>query len=286
MIENRIKLTENTLHRIVKEVISKTKKMIMESANLNDVYEKFYKGKLPKETFFFISKLDPTSKNNLKGKYLQWIIREYAKEIYYDNDFSYLIQSALGWYDTHKTLLPKHLMDIYKLSLEDVVEIWQEYKDSIFTKQELKNLYNVEYEDDEWIIYHPHSYEAERYIVWHLYNGTSWCTSNGENATHPGPSYFHKYENDTDNSLYILARKKDKQLFQFSSSSLELFNKFNRQTSVKQINLNKGVINWFREKFNLNVIQLLKSKETESDDNELYDMDDEELEDYFIDFKY
>jgi hypothetical protein len=262
-------------------------RLIIEGAMLSDIYTKFYENDIPEDKFYEIAKLDPTSSKGQKGKYLHWLLREYKNENIYDGAF-WIIQMVLRWYDEHKHLLDASDRDIDKLSFDELYDIYERNHGFIFTRKELEKLYDIEYEDNEWIIYHPNSYDAERYIVWSLYGGSNWCTSNGNNAEKPGNMYFHKYEDaEKGITLYILARKRDKQIFQFSPSSLEFNDRFNNQTTVSRLGLNNGVIEWFKNKFGINIIDVLKSREhLAPKSDELEDMDDDELEDYFLDFKY
>ena len=261
-------------------------RILIEGAMLSDVYDKFYKGKFSEKEFYMLAKLDPTSSNGQKGKYLPWLLREYKKGNI-DNEMFYMVQIVLRWYDEHKFLLGQYDKDIDRLSFDYLLDLYDKNNGFVLTNKELKNLYDIEYEDSEWIIYHPKSYEAERYIVWSLYGGSSWCTSNGNNAETPGGVYFHKYEDNEGVSLYILARKKDKQIFQFSQTSLEFKNRFNQQITVSEIKLNNGVIQWFKKKFGIDIIDTIKSMEHLAPENsDFEDMDEDEIEDYLLDFKY
>ena len=81
-----------------------------------------------------------------------------------------------------------------------------------FNKEDIRKQIAKVYEDDEWIIYIPYTYNASRYLVWHMLGGSEWCTA----AQGSGGQYYFDHYTENGNHLYVNVRKKDGEIFQYA----------------------------------------------------------------------
>lgn len=187
--------------------------LLLEGANIWDVYEKYYKNTLDEKTYEEIAKCDPTSKGDNKGKYLQWLIKEFVSNGNNDlRKFCLIARESLAWYDRHRQLLwDDKQKDISKLDIFALEKIYEEQKDDLFTQKEIKEQADCVFNSPEWQIIIPKTWAASKYYG----AETKWCT-----ASRDCSDYFDSYTSD--GPLYINIDKRngvDKYQFHFESNS-------------------------------------------------------------------
>ena len=179
---------------------------------------------IPEEDFYDIIKLDPTYKegSDSVGKYGKWLLGLYKK----DNPLNYTtwISDMLADYDSKKNDRNYDIeKDIGKFKSVADMEVAVEYAApaELSHRQEVRNRQqarknadivkdaDIVYEDDDWKVYVPKTYEASC----KLGQGTSWCTASTESQ-----SAFDEYMDS--GNLYININKhnpEDKYQFHFES---------------------------------------------------------------------
>ena len=175
---------------------------------------------IPQDIFQEIIELDPTYKgNDSVGKYTKWMMVRYLKNDFDKNHIKDLLQQFIE----KKPYLTNKDIGSYKSckSLEDTLS---QVKVQKTKRQELRGLQNkirnasIEedkiYEDDEWEIYTPSTYENSC----KLGQGTKWCTASNSNDY-----YFNNYIRK--GKLYILINKKDNAKYQFHFESKQFMDK-------------------------------------------------------------
>lgn len=186
---------------------------------------KKYYPNIPDEEFQTLIELDPTYKRGSKnaGTYGKWILGMANKnggKLERINHISDILQR----FEDNKKLLKNK--DILKFkSVEDLENYlndesnYNELSDRQKLRQTQRAVHNTDiatdakkvYEDDDWIVYTPNTYEASC----KLGQGTSWCTASTEQDY-----YYNYYTNQGD--LYININKHDpneKYQFHFETAS-------------------------------------------------------------------
>lgn len=214
--------------------------MLSEGSNIWGIYDKYYNGKIDKDDFKALNDTDPTSKGDNKGKYLPWLIKYYLKgEINLNSNISLL----LSWYNSHKALLDGSYKDIMRMSPRDLMDCYMKNKDSVFNKEDISKQIEKVYEDDNWVIYIPFTYNASRYLVWDMLGGAEWCTAaQGSN----GQYYFSHYTDD-ENYLYVNVRKSDNALFQYAPLTKDYMNKNDEPVTIEESEMTEGAIKWYND---------------------------------------
>ncbi len=214
--------------------------ILSEGSNIWDIYEKYYNDKISKNDFKALNDVDPTSKGDNKGKYLPWLIKYYLKgEINLNSNISSLLQ----WYDSHKSLLDNEYKDIMRMTPSDLMHCYYNNKDTAFNKEDIKNQIEKVYEDDEWIIYIPYTYNASRYLVWHMLGGSEWCTA----AQGSGGQYYFDHYTDDDNHLYVNVRKKDGEIFQYAPLTGDYMDRHDEPLTIGESMMSSGAIKWNKD---------------------------------------
>lgn len=214
--------------------------ILSEGSNIWDIYEKYYNNKISKEDFKALNDADPTSKGDNKGKYLPWLIKYYLKgEININSNISSLLQ----WYDSHKSMLGSEYKDIMRMTPSDLMNCYYAKKDTTFNKGDIRKQIAKVYEDDEWIIYIPYTYNASRYLVWHMLGGSEWCTA----AQSSGGQYYFNHYTDNDNHLYVNVRKKDGEIFQYSPLTEDYMDRHDEPLTIEESMMSSGAIKWYND---------------------------------------
>ena len=175
---------------------------------------------IPQDIFKEIIELDPTYKgNNSVGKYTKWMMARYLKHDFDKNHIKDLLQQFIE----KKPYLANKDIGSYK-SCKNLEDTLSQVKIEKTKRQELRELQNkirnasIEedkiYEDDEWEIYIPSTYENSC----KLGQGTKWCTASNSNDF-----YFNDYTKR--GKLYILINKKDNVKYQFHFESKQFMDK-------------------------------------------------------------
>ena len=180
---------------------------------------------------------DPTTVQNSRGvfagKYCVWIGNQYVNGKLKVGDIPEL-KKALTTYNINKSQITTPISGIKSLS--DLITIISNYTDDFkATRQLSKGEQELEkvYEDADWMVYIPHTYEASRKIG----GDTSWCTASSDS------SYFNMYTKD--GPLYVNIRKSDGAKFQFHFQSRQFMDSNDNEIKSKNIGLSKGLIKFY-----------------------------------------
>ena len=180
---------------------------------------------------------DPTTVQNSRGvfagKYCVWIGNQYVNGKLKVGDIPEL-KKALTTYNINKSQITIPISDIKSLS--DLITIISNYTDDFkATRQLSKGEQALEkvYEDADWVVYIPHTYEASRKIG----GDTNWCTASSDDR------YFNMYTKD--GPLYVNIRKSDGAKFQFHFPTRQFMNAKDEPITLKKIGLSKGLIKFY-----------------------------------------
>lgn len=187
---------------------------------LKDIHKKYY-AQIPEAEFWEIVQADPTYDGvghpQKKGKYTQWLLHAYKKGVIASDS---LIECAflLGVFHRYRQLLTEK--DIIKYdTLQKLRDTLYPYLDDPYAEvhetskamriRKIKEGAEKVYEDEEWAVFVPHTWEASRYYG----KGTLWCTAYDRNS-----SYFIQY--NSKGPLYININRKTKKKWQFHFETL------------------------------------------------------------------
>ena len=180
---------------------------------------------------------DPTTVQNSRGtfagKYCIWIGNQYVNGKLKIGDIPEL-KKALTTYNINKSQITTPINEIGSLS--DLITIISSYTDDFkATRQLSKGEQALEkvYEDGEWVVYIPHTYEASRKIG----GDTNWCTASSDSY------YFNMYTKE--GPLYVNIRKSDGAKFQFHFPTGQFMNAKDEPITLKKIGLSKGLIEFY-----------------------------------------
>ena len=180
---------------------------------------------------------DPTTVQNSRGtfagKYCIWIGNQYVNGKLKVGDIPEL-KKALTTYNINKSQITTPISNINSLS--DLIAIISNYTDDFkATRQLSKGEQALEkvYEDGEWVVYIPHTYEASRKIG----GDTSWCTASSDDR------YFNMYTKE--GPLYVNIRKSDGAKFQFHFPTGQFMDSKDKKIKSKNIGLSKGLIEFY-----------------------------------------
>lgn len=202
-------IIESQLKRMIKETV---RRVLNEGKDANQLADAFVRKNpnIDKNGLIKLLMADPTASQNdrgsFAGKYGVWIGNMYANGSIKPGDAPEL-KSALFTYDKNKTQLPP-IKDCKSLSelIEWVKDLSDDFK-AVRNQSKAKADLEKVYEDDEWVVYVPHSHAAARRGG----EGTNWCTAS-EN------DYYYNYY-IKQGLLYINIRKSDGAKFQFHFES-------------------------------------------------------------------
>ena len=181
-------------------------------------------------------RIDPTVVQNSRGlfvgRYGVWIGNMCANGNIKLGDIPEL-KSALITYDKNKSQLP-NIKDCKSLSelIEWVKDLSDDFK-PVRKQSDAKENLETAYEDDEWIVYVPHSHAAARRGG----EGTRWCTAS-EN------DYYYNYYSK-DGPLYINVRKSDGAKFQFHFESNQFMDSDDEPIRLNKIGLSDGLAEFY-----------------------------------------
>ena len=180
---------------------------------------------------------DPTTVQNSRGvfagKYCVWIGNQYVNGKLKVGDIPEL-KKALKTYNINKSQIMTPINEIGSLS--DLITIISDYTDDFkATRQLSKGEQALEkvYEDGEWVVYIPHTYEASRKIG----GDTNWCTASSDSY------YFNMYTKE--GPLYVNIRKSDGAKFQFHFPTRQFMDSKDKKIKSKNIGLSKGLIEFY-----------------------------------------
>lgn len=179
---------------------------------------------------------DPTFKETNRGLYVGrygvWIGNMYVNGNIKLGDIPEL-KAALITYDKNKSQLPS-INDCKSLSelISLVKNLSDDFKPIRKQSNAKKNLEKV-YEDNEWIVYVPHSHAAARRGG----EGTKWCTASENDY------YYNCYSKQ--GPLYINIRKSDGAKFQFHFESNQLMDANDKPVRLNKIGLSEGIVSFY-----------------------------------------
>ena len=190
---------------------------VLEEATLDEIYDRFYSSVVTKDIFDKLVSIDPTSRPNKKGKYLDWLIRKaYASNNKILEDAS-KVKGDLELFDKYGTKLKKQIGDFkdqYDLS-KAVSEIRNQQNSLKSNKEvatEIKKGATKIFDDGKWLVVVPETKEASCYYG----KGTRWCTAADND------NMFDEYNKD--GKLYIIINKDTDEKYQFHFESLSFMN--------------------------------------------------------------
>ena len=179
---------------------------------------------------------DPTFRRTVRGSYTGrygvWIGRMYVNGSIKPGDMPEL-KTALVTYDKNKTQLPP-IKDCKSLSeligwVKDLSDDFKAVRNQSKSKADLEKVY----EDDEWVVYVPHSHAAARRGG----EGTHWCTAS-EN------DYYYNYYSKL-GLLYINVRKSDGAKFQFHFEAEQFMNAYDEPAKLGDIGLSEEIAKFY-----------------------------------------
>ena len=216
-----------------------SRQILKEAKELNSLVNAFVK-RNPNANSNDLAKLftaDPTtirnSRGTFAGKYCIWIGNQYVNGKLKVGDIPEL-KKALTTYNINKSQITTPISGIKSLS--DLIAIISNYTDDFkATRQLSKGEQTLEkvYEDADWVVYIPHTYEASRKIG----GDTSWCTASSDS------SYFNMYTKD--GPLYVNIRKSDGSKYQFHFDSRRFMNADDEKVSIRELGLSEGLVKFY-----------------------------------------
>ena len=179
---------------------------------------------------------DPTFKQTDRGSYIGrygvWIGNMCANGSIKLGDIPEL-RSALVTYDKNKSQLP-NIKDCKSLSelIEWVKDLSDDFK-PVRKQSDAKENLEKAYEDNEWVVYVPHSHSAARRGG----EGTHWCTASEDDF------YYNMYSKQ--GPLYINVRKSDGAKFQFHFETMQFMDADDDPIGLSRIGLSEGVVGFY-----------------------------------------
>ena len=179
---------------------------------------------------------DPTFKQTYRGLYVGrygvWIANMYTNSHIKLGDIPEL-KMALVTYDKNKSQLPP-IKDCKSLSeligwVKNLSDDFKPVRKQSKAKADLEKVY----EDDEWVVYVPHSHAAARRGG----ERTHWCTASENDY------YYNMYSKQ--GLLYINIRKSDGAKFQFHFETRQIMDADDEPVSLKEIGLSEGIIDFY-----------------------------------------
>ena len=230
-------ITESQLKQMIKETV---RRVLKEGKDANQLADTFVRKNpnIDKNGLIKLLMADPTASQNdrgsFAGKYGVWIGNMYANGGIKPGDAPEL-KSALFTYDKNKTQLPQ-IKDCKSLSelIEWVKDLSDDFKAVRKQSNAKENLEKV-YEDDEWVVYVPHSHAAARRGG----EGTHWCTASENDY------YYNIYSKE--GPLYINIRKSDGAKFQFHFKTNQFMDADDESIQLNEIGLSKGIIDFYNQ---------------------------------------
>lgn len=212
---------------------------------LNDIRTKHYP-EISEEVFWDIIRLDPTynsEKPQKRGRYAGWLLTLYRQERLKEEDYTDATE-YLTVFEANKQRLETKDIGRYR-SLPDLYDAVKPYMD---TKPVTRNTIKREeattvYQDKEWTIVVPHTWEAAK-----LYGAeTRWCTSSSYTRR-----FFDDYTRDAD--LYINISRKTGRKYQMlvlrdGNKYRYCYDNSDRRVDSGEIGLSRGAADFCNRHF-------------------------------------
>ena len=250
MIQDKPVQTESLCHGIMMEALES---LLLEAMSLDDIHQKYYSD-IDKSVFDKIVSADPTSKQNKKGKYTEWLLNLYKGGKLKMEDLYKATGYLRAFSDFRHRLRGVDIGQIKNLpELYDTVRPFLDNPEESTSKSDeirkLKKGATKVYEDDRWLIVCPFTEEAACYYG----KGTQWCT-----AATKSNNYFEDYVIDYgEGCLYINIDKKTGRKYQFCFQSEEFMNESDQnlydsvegKSVAELIGLSSGALSVYRSDF-------------------------------------
>ena len=228
-------ITESQLRDVIKKMV---RRVLNEGKDANQLADAFVRKNpyLNKEGLVKLLMADPTASQNdrgsFAGRYGVWIGNLYANGSIKPGDIPEL-KSVLITYDKNKTQLPQ-IKDCKSLSelIRWVKDLSDDFKPVRKQSDAKENLEKV-YEDNEWVVYVPHSHSAARRGG----EGTHWCTASEDGF------YYNMYSKQ--GPLYINIRKSDGAKFQFHFETMQFMDANDEPAQLNTIGLSNGLAEFY-----------------------------------------
>lgn len=208
---------------------------------LRDIHKKYY-ADMSEDVFWQIVQADPTydaeGHPGKKGKYTQWLLNAYKKGVIGAdalNECSFLLdvfhryRQLLDERDIMKYDTLQMLRDALDPYLDDPYADVHETSKAMRIRKIKEGAEKV-YEDDEWAVFVPHTWEASRYYG----KGTRWCT-----AYDSSDNYFNQYNDE--GPLYININRQTKKKWQFHFETQTYCNERDERVSLDDVPLTDGL---------------------------------------------
>jgi hypothetical protein len=187
--------------------------------SMETLYDRYVEGNNPKgkgvftsSEFYSLLELDPTYEQGSStiGSYIMWLIKLFKDQTDKIDEDGYKAKQYLETFNAMKRFLTGPEKDIFTYkSLPELYDVIKDYinyspeeivSDNQLRKkiQEAKDQVDVVYDDDEWMVVIPESYEASCY--WGT--NTQWCT-----ASRTSRDWFNTYNKA--GTLFIIINKND-----------------------------------------------------------------------------
>lgn len=209
---------------------------------LSDIHKKYY-SHLPEETFWQLVKADPTYDGEKhpqkRGRFTSWIMSLYQSN-QLSLDYIDTCHQYLSVFNRYQTLMEER--DIMKYTsleeLYDAVKFYMDYPDELNSKQakirRIKEGAERVYEDDEWLVIVPRTWQAACYYG----KGTRWCT-----ASKVTDKLFHHY--DKDGSLFININKSNRTKYQFHFATNTYADEADNSIAFEEVKLSDGLRKYY-----------------------------------------
>lgn len=219
------------------------KQYLAEAISPEERYKLFYSD-IDKNIYDKIVALDPTP----KGAYTKKLLELYRKGEITDANYEVfkVYLSMFHEYNKSKKYSFDQIENIQQLS--DLVSTLKKTYEETNTKK-LEKDYKIVYEDNDWVIIVPFTYEASRYWGFKKFK-TSWCTASGENGTYSGRKMFNSYCSPDANGrptkyLYINYDKKRNLAYQFSFNPNEFRDDEDNEVNISNIGMSEGAMKYY-----------------------------------------
>lgn len=208
---------------------------------LDDIKTKYYPD-IDNDIFWDIVRLDPTynaEKPQKRGMYTSWLLTLYQQDKLWAEDYTFATEYLSTFHAVKQRL--EHRDIGYYRELPDLYDVVAPYLEQ---KPETRNSIKHDeaeklYEDDEWTIVIPHTWEASK-----LYGaGTQWCT-----ASRHSDYFFKSYT--ASGTLYININRYTGNKYQMLVSNKDntyqyCYDKTDRKVFSGNIGLSKGAIDFY-----------------------------------------
>lgn len=213
---------------------------------LRDIHQKYY-ANLPESEFWQVVQADPTydavGHPGKKGKYTQWLLHAYKKGVITTENLNEC-HFLLDVFHRYRQLLDeKDIMKYDTLQkLHDALDPFLDdpYADERVTSKamrirKIKEGAEKVYEDEDWAVFVPHTWEASRYYG----KGTRWCTAYDSND-----NYFNQY--NSKGPLYININRRTKEKWQFHFETQTFCNAADMSISLDDVPLSEGLRQFYQ----------------------------------------